>query len=236
MSDLRHQFEFDMVEQGRCTQKMNKAGKSQRLGGKANKGKVLIYGVGVNDSDMPVRFMSGGVSIVCPIYQKWRDMLRRCYCKKSEVKNPTYAGCSVVSEWFRFSEFKRWVEAQRWQGLHLDKDILVAGNKIYSPKFCVFVTKTTNTFLTDRKLHRGDYPLGVSWKLNIGKYQAECSNPFSGKSEYLGVFHTAEEAHLAWRKRKHEISCQLADIQEDIRVANALRSRFAPVTEVLCWS
>jgi len=36
------------------------------------------------------------------------------------------------------------------------------------------------------------------------------------------------DAHLAWKQQKHEYACLLADLQEDSRVADALRQRYAP--------
>ena len=46
-------------------------------------------------------------------------------------------------------------------GWELDKDILVKGNKIYSPDTCCFVPKEVNTVFTKRQSKRGDYPIGV---------------------------------------------------------------------------
>ena len=37
------------------------------------------------------------------------------------------------------------------------------------------------------------------------------------------------EAHEAWKARKHEHACKLADIQSDVRVAKVLRTRYCPV-------
>ena len=37
-----------------------------------------------------------------------------------------------------------------------------------------------------------------------------------------------DEAHEAWRKRKHELACQWAEIVEDPRLKQALRNRYKP--------
>ena len=70
--------------------------------------------------------------------------------------------------------------------------------------------------------------IGVSWNKSAGKYQAECSNPFICKSEYLGIFTDELEAHLTWKARKHELACMLADSEycNDPRLAEALRTRY----------
>ena len=98
---------------------------------------------------------------------------------------------------------------------------------MYSPDTCVFVDKVVNLFLTDRAAARGDWPIGVSWKEQNQKFQSGCSNPFTKKMEYLGLFHCPNQAHQSWKKRKHELACQLADIQTDERVAEALRIRYS---------
>jgi hypothetical protein len=61
-----------------------------------------------------------------------------------------------------------------------------------------------------------------------GRFRSYCGNPFTGKVEHLGYFNNPEDAHEAWRQRKHELACRYADEQADERVAKALRERFAP--------
>lgn len=188
----------------------------------------LVYGVALNDADYAVKPVVNGKQLPCPFYQAWKDMLRRCYDTNFQAKKPTYARCSVADEWLVFSNFKRWMEMQDWIGKHLDKDILVKGNKVYSPNTCVFIDEATNNFTTDRAADRGEFPIGVSFRKDNGKFQALCRNQFTKKLEHLGFFTCTEQAHQAWKKRKHELACQLADIQTDGRVAAALRLRYAP--------
>lgn len=157
-------------------------------------------------------------------------MLERCYSDHSFKKYPTYIDCEVCPEWHTFSSFKAWMEAQDWKGKDLDKDLLVAGNKIYSPSACVFVSGQVNAFLLDHAAGRGDLPIGVTWNHKLGKFRAKCNNPFTGKREHLGYFSSPEAAHEAWRCRKHELACIYADQQVDPRIAEALRLRFSTET------
>jgi hypothetical protein len=201
------------------------------IGMEIRSNKRLVQGVGVNDAEYNVLLyetVDGKWKIVwtCPYYRRWHDMLTRCYSEKCHEKYPTYVGCSVCEEWLTFSNFKCWMEQQDWENKQLDKDLLKVGNKEYNPENCVFVTKIVNTFLSDRGKARGEFPLGVSsYK---GKFIAQCSNPFTGKQEYLGYFDCPEQAHLVWKKRKHELAYQLADSEHvtDERVAQALRTRY----------
>ena len=191
--------------------------------GKKNK---LVYGVGINDADYVVCPVINGKQVMCPFYQAWKNMIVRCYGMNNQNNNPTYIGCSVREEWLTFSNFKKWMETQDWEGKELDKDLLIEGNKVYSPETCVFVDKMTNLFTLDRGAARGEFPIGVGFIKRVGKFKAYCRNPFTKKLEHLGYFAHKEQAHLAWGERKHELSCQLADLQVDERVAKVLRVRY----------
>lgn len=185
----------------------------------------LIQGVGVNDADYEIGSIVNGKRKQCPYYTKWQSMIVRCYSLKYQMEYPTYQGCTVCDEWLTFSNFKAWMETQDWRGKHLDKDLLVQGNKVYSPETCVFVDSMVNLFTIDSAATRGNYPLGV-YLHECGKYRARCSNPFTKRGECLGLFICPNQAHVAWKKRKHELACQLADLQTDERVAKALRVRY----------
>lgn len=122
--------------------------------------------------------------------------------------------------------------AQDWVDKELDKDLIIPGNKIYSPETCAFVTPELNKFLTERSSARGDWPLGVQWSKSSRKFITHCNNPFSSKEEYLGLFDCPEEAHVAWRKRKHELALIYASQQADPRIAEALSIRYLPRQEI----
>ena len=163
----------------------------------------------------------------CKYYAAWTRMLQRCYSKKYLESYPSYIGTSVCNEWFSATAFKKWMEQQDWQGKCLDKDIILPGNRLYSPKTCSFVLPATNSFVTASDASRGDYPIGVDLFKRTGKYRASCKNPFSGKREHLGCFSTPEEAHEAWRKRKHELAQLVAAKESDQRVVEALKKRYS---------
>lgn len=183
----------------------------------------LVFGVGVNDADYAVQ-VNG---VVDKQYSVWRDMLYRCYRSKGNAsgKNRTYSESTVCNEWLLFSSFKKWMDCQNWLGNEIDKDLIVRGNKHYSPMTCVFVSHLVNCFITDLKTTKSKLT-GAFLNKATGKYQASCKNPFSGKLEHLGLYSSEIEAHQAWKIRKHELACQLADSQADKRVAEALRSRY----------
>ena len=190
--------------------------------------KKKICGVGINDADYAIQPKCGALQIKCKVYAVWKNMITRCYDMKRIMKFPTYAGCSVCEEWLTFSNFKSWMETQNWQGKYLDKDILVKGNKVYSPETCVFVCSVVNNFILDSAATRGKFKIGVNLEFRVGKFRSQCGNPITNQREFLGYFTCQDQAHEAWRKRKHELACQLADMQDDPRVAKALRTRYLP--------
>lgn len=195
-----------------------------------NMAKKLVFGVGINDSELQVsntvKLNNKRVVVwQCEFYSKWLYMLQRCYSEKFKKTRPSYEGCIVCDEWHKFSSFKAWMQQQDWSGKQLDKDILVMGNKVYSPVTCVFVSSLVNSFFGSKNNANG-YLDGVSLLKRNQQFRSQVQNPFTGKNESLGNFASEIEAHIAWKKRKHELACQLADLQTDERVANALRARY----------
>lgn len=196
-----------------------------------------VHGVGINDAEYAVRVdgefvYAGGKRYrsshwICPIYSAWSSMLKRCYSDKYHAQRPTYRGCTVIPDWHRFSVFRQWMLRQDWSGKHLDKDLLFPGNKLYGPETCVFVSAAVNSFVLDCAASRGKWPIGVNWHSQSGKFRAMCRNPFSNKREHIGLFSSADEAHRAWLKRKHELANLLSAEQEDERVAKALACRYS---------
>lgn len=194
----------------------------------------LVYGVGINDADYVVdKKKTTGYEDgkqkwcrlwMCPFYSVWKSMISRCYSQKFQSRKPTYIGCSVCEEWLTFSKFKSWMETQDWEGKQLDKDLLFPGNKIYSTETCVFISSDINNFILEKSNARGEWPIGVCWIGSIKKFKAGIR--FSGKTEYLGYFYSAEEAHQAWLTRKLELAKLLASEQDDPKIAKALIERY----------
>lgn len=144
------------------------------------------------------------------VYSTWHSMMQRCYDEKFHEKKPTYIGCAVCDEWYNFQNFAEWyynnyyeIEGER---MHLDKDILVKHNKIYSPETCIFVPQTVNSLFVKSDKSRGDSVIGTT-PVN-GKHQAQCSliNPKTGKfkCEYLGLYDTQEKAFEVYKYYKEK--------------------------------
>ena len=163
---------------------------------KSEANKKIVLGVGIND-------VSGAMRTVA--WRKWESMLTRCYGIDNNGKRPTYKECTVCDEWLIFSNFKAWFEENYREGYYLDKDLLIRGNKIYSPHTCCFVPHKINTLILDRGRDRGVYPIGVSKQGN--KFQVGVN--VDGKRKYIGLYDTMEEAFDAYKQAKE---CHIKEV------------------------
>lgn len=156
-------------------------------------------------------------------YQYWFDMMKRCYSKEYHKRFPTYKGCTVCEEWHNFQNFGKWFDDNFYtidgEKICLDKDILVKGNKIYSPETCIFVPERINVLFTKNNKIRGKYPIGVSLG-NNKKYRATI-NIFDfvnnkKQSKHLGYFDNIEEAFNIYKKSKENNIKRTADYYKNI--------------------
>jgi hypothetical protein len=188
---------------------------------KIRKSGKLVYGWGINDANYNVNPYEDGKRIICPYYRIWNHILERCHSTKFKESDPTYMNCTVDESWKNFSSFRNWMVTQDWQGKQLDKDLLFKGNKQYSKDTAVFVSRHINAFISDINT-RGRLLGAYYCQENTTKpYKALCCG------KYLGYYQTEIEAHLAWKRRKHELACLLAEKETDPRIIHALTTRYA---------
>ena len=180
----------------------------------------LVCGVGVNDANYQVYPYINGRQVACPFYRTWTHMLERCYSDQFQKRQSTHKGCTVCVEWLTFSVFKHWMKTQDWEGMQLDKDILILNNKIYSPRTCIFVTRQINSLLNSHKAKRGKYPQGVCLHIPTNKFRAQYKD--NGKVKHIGYFCTVEEAEKAYIQVKTQHVIRIANEQTDSRVRNGL--------------
>ena len=188
-----------------------------------------VYGIGIKGLE-PTRDENGEVldSYIC-----WKEMLRRCYSDKWKKKRPTYIGCCVSDDWIYYPNFKNWYDENYYdinnKKSQLDKDILVKGNKVYSPDTCIFVPQFVNTLFTKCQNSRGQYPIGVCYDKTRKKYKANSSVFKDGKTvrKHLGYFDTADEAFKVYKKAKEEYIKEIADEYKDKIPAKLYEAMYA---------
>ena len=182
-----------------------------------------VYGVGILGTKYPSKV--NGVNT--KEYVLWCHVLERCYSDSFKKKRPTYIGCEVSDNFKSYEYFYEWCHKQVGfdnQGWHLDKDLLVKGNKVYNESTCVFIPAEINSLLVKREASRGEYLIGVYWKKANKAFVAMVSKN-KGKQEYLGYFNTEIEAFNAYKTAKESFVKEQANkwkSQIDIRAYNAL--------------
>lgn len=168
-----------------------------------------LFGVGINDADYATRPMVNGNKIKDPAYRAWSGMLERAYDPKCHARYPTYSDVTVCKEWHSFIAFREWWLANYRDGLNLDKDLMIVGNREYGPDACIYIPGWLNTFTVDSGASRGELPIGVSFCNKTGMYQSHCRNPITGKQHRLGYFTAPKAAHDTWLNYKLELADQL---------------------------
>lgn len=144
-------------------------------------------------------------------YDKWSNMLQRCYSEDMKRREPSYSDCICCLDWQCFQNFAQWCEENCTnQSYSLDKDILVKHNKLYSPNTCCFVPNLINKVFVKQRTQRGLYPIGVRKEHNHDSFVAVCTNPFTKKVDHFGGFKTSEEAFYKYKEHKESIIKQLA--------------------------
>lgn len=143
-------------------------------------------------------------------YNIWHSMIRRCYEEScSDIYGAYYDICTVSSKWLCYQNFADWFESNKYEcegRLHLDKDILYPGNKIYSPDTCLLVPQRINMLFTNKENSRG-LPNGIM-QVN-DKYSAKYNNI------ELGIYDSLEEAYAVYAIEKEKHIKQVADEYKD---------------------
>lgn len=143
-------------------------------------------------------------------YMTWVDMIKRCYDEKYQIKHKSYKNCTVCEEWHNFQNFAIWHEQNFYsveeEKMNLDKDIILKGNKIYSPQTCLYVPMKINLFFVNRN-RNSSLPQGISFR--HGKYYANSKE--GRKTLHLGRFKSLDEALDTYKSYKKKKLIDLAE-------------------------
>ena len=176
--------------------------------------KASVCGVGCMGSNLDLKSIYNGK--LCKIYRQWQNMIVRCYNERYHIRFPTYTGCYVSDEFKDYSKWREWYDNYPYKqdGWHLDKDLLVKGNRVYSEDSCVFLPHIINSTLTKSNKNRGNYLIGTYFDTHNNKFKA-CMTKY-GKNTTLGYFENEIEAHLAYKEAKESYIKELADKYKDL--------------------
>lgn len=177
-----------------------------------------VYGVGITGNKYPTWII--GTDNHTKEYRAWMNMLIRCFDKKTKERYPTYKDATCCKEWLLFENFYEWLHKQenfeKWyvnDDWHLDKDIILKGNKTYSPETCCLVPYNVNKLFIKHELYRGNLPIGVTKCKNRDGYIIRCMNPITGERDYLGYRTSLNESFNLYKSYKEDIIKQVAQIE-----------------------
>ena len=191
-----------------------------------------VHGVGILGTRHPSTI--NGVNT--KEYEIWYSMLSRCYNDAYKKHRPTYEGCEVSDNFKYYEYFYEWCHSQVGfgnQGWHLDKDLLVKGNKVYSEDSCVFIPQEVNSLLIKHEASRGEHLIGVCWCKRDKAFKAQISKN-KGSPEHLGYFKTELEAFKAYKQAKESFIKEVAEKWKgkiDERAYEALMSYTVEITD-----
>lgn len=137
----------------------------------------------------------------------YNNMIARCYQESYKKNNPSYDGCTVCPEWLDDKEtFFEWVAENFYiipgEQIDLEKDILIHGNKMYSPEACCFAPHRINVYFEN--LTRESI-----YSETTGKYRMDIM--IDGETTCIGFFDTEEAAKLAYIRHKEAAILTLAN-------------------------
>lgn len=169
---------------------------------------ITVYGVGMVGEGEYKTWEHGHITTE---YSTWADMLRRCYSEKIKDKQLAYFGIvTVCDKWKVYQRFAKWYSSNKYEvneRLHLDKDILCPGNKLYSPDTCLLVPQRINMLLLNKPNKRG-LPNGIR-KVKNG-YMAQYDHL------ELGIYNTVEESYSYYAKEKEKKIREVAEEYKNI--------------------
>ncbi len=154
-----------------------------------------------------------------PEYEIWNGVLKRCYDQKFQTKHKTYVGCSVEDSWLNFQNFAEWYTSQPNYGdkqYHLDKDLVVLGNKIYSAETCRLIPQEINSLFTgSSNTNKGVHFCNTKRMWIAQCHKGELTSKGNPKQSYLGAYKTELEARKAYAVCKTEKAEELIEKYKD---------------------
>tara|TARA_B100001989_G_scaffold177700_1_gene128644 strand:+ start:198 stop:866 length:669 start_codon:yes stop_codon:yes gene_type:complete len=209
--------------------------------------KGLVWGVGTMD-------VPNGSA--CPMYYKWKAILARTEnrCPSIIEEFPNYKDCTLDPRWHTYSVFKEWVESfDDWENKHIDKDLLVEGNKHYGPDTCLMVRGIVNAAYKKFVPQKNGLPTGIDYnpyylkqksknpnttyekkyRVQINILTKNPDNTISSKRTHLGFFRTLDEALFARGKTRLEQMKVVVETETDEIVRNAIIKRESKIAKQL---
>lgn len=153
-----------------------------------------VFGVGFCGVGLEHQSLNG---VKTKAYTAWYNMLLRCYSETKPKRYVTYDDCTVCDDWHNFQVFSKWFNENYIKGFELDKDLLVNGNRVYSPDTCKFVSGFDNKRKARERAYSLISPDGKVFSgLNVSEF---CSVNNLSASKISMVMSGNRPHHKGWR-------------------------------------
>lgn len=152
----------------------------------------------------------------------WRTMLSRCYSVKNRAY-PLYGGrgVTVCDDWLEFQKFAKWYETNYVPGWKIDKDLIIPGNKVYSPDGCCLLPEKIHQFITHGRI-------GLPTPTDSGRWQIIVWGGADFSVRTCRTFDTMEECIEEKRKSlKDKMEALIPQFNLEERTVDALRDHAA---------
>lgn len=166
------------------------------------KRKGNLYGVGTRKEETQITVNGKRTRL----YVLWSEMLKRCFCEKEKERIKSYKNSKCCEEWRSFEKFKEWAEPLYKEGWELDKDILVAGNNLYSPETCLIVPARINSMAVIQGK-------GYYWNKKMQMWHAQIATGTrkERKTLHLGFFAAEKDADEAYKNARRKLLLSRSD-------------------------
>lgn len=160
-------------------------------------------------------------------YTAWVAMRVRVLNEANKLSLKSYEECFVNEHWFDFQHFADFFYGDKFRkdGWHLDKDLLIRGNKEYGPETCCFLPAELNQLIKSGGFSKTGLPSGVYKRQEREAfwYEVNCRTDKS-LSGHVGIFKTLEEASNAYIQHKEKWVRACADKYEGVIDSKALEA------------
>ncbi len=148
-----------------------------------------------------------------PFYATWETMINAHYTGDDDEGR--LHACKVDPEWCLLSFFKEWYDMHHIYGYIMDKDLMFHGNKLYSPRTCIFVPFDLHDAIFNDTTPETIHGKGITFSLSTGKF-AVALQVNTGNTLEVGEYSCLEHAQSAYRtaRRQH--------IQHTVRMNEAI--------------
>jgi hypothetical protein len=147
-----------------------------------------IWGVGYLGEETETHFVNNAC---IPSFGAWTNMIERCYAENLRYKHQAYEKCTMCKEWHNYQNFRKWYDDNYYNvgegRMHIDKDVLIKDNKVYSHQTCIFLPQRINMlFIKKNRTTDSDLPTGIR------RTKEGFSSTYNGK--WIGNYKILEEA------------------------------------------